>query len=72
VIHTPQVLLKSPVDVIVIPTQWRARDIALEITRRGIACEQLLLEYQGKLVDFERDVHPYRLTPTEQRNEKRA
>lgn len=60
VIHTPQVLLKHPVDVIIIPTQWRARDIALEIAQRGIHCEQLLLEYQGHLVDFQRDEHPYR------------
>ena len=61
VIHTPQALLKHPVDVIIIATQWRARDIALEINQRGIACSQLLLEYQGNLVDFAQDAHPYRL-----------
>ena len=59
VIHTPNYLLKHPVDVIVIPTQWRARDIALEIVQRGITCTQLLLEYQGKLVNFHTDSHPY-------------
>jgi protein O-GlcNAc transferase len=59
VIHTPNYLLKHPVDVIVIPTQWRARDIALEIVQRGITCTQLLLEYQGKLVNFHTDPHPY-------------
>lgn len=64
VIHTPQALLKNPVDVIVIPTQWRARDIALEIAQRGITCSQLLLEYQGRLVDFEQDENPYRISPS--------
>jgi hypothetical protein len=61
VIHTPQALVKHPVEVIVIATQWRARDIALEIAQRGLPPVQLLLEYQGRLVDFEQDEHPYRL-----------
>lgn len=68
VIHTPQALLKHPVDVIVIPTQWRARDIALEIAQRGITCSQILLEYQGRLVDFEQDEHPYRMNPSTTQN----
>jgi len=72
VIHTPQVLLKQPVDVIVITTQWRARDIALEISQRQISCEQLLLEYQGKLVDFERDPHPYRFPQAQSQTEHSA
>lgn len=55
----PQDLLKQPVDVIVITTQWRAQDIALEIKERGITCQSLLLEYQGELVDFYTGKHPY-------------
>jgi len=59
-IQAPGVLLAQPVDVIVITTQWRAQDIALEIERRGIRYASLLLEYQGRLVDFYWDDHPYR------------
>jgi protein O-GlcNAc transferase len=59
-IQAPTVLLSQTVDVIVITTQWRAQDIALEIERRGIRCQALLLEYQGQLVDFYHDSHPYK------------
>jgi hypothetical protein len=72
VIHTPQALLKHPVEVIIIPTQWRARDIALEIAQRGISCSQILLEYQGRLVDFERDTHPYRFPAESGQSKQRA
>jgi hypothetical protein len=58
-IRSPQYLLEQPVDVIVITTQWRAQDIALEIQRRGISCKTLLLEHQGELVDFYTGKHPY-------------
>lgn len=58
-IRSPQYLLKNPVDVIVITTQWRAQDIAIEIEQRGIQCQSLLLEYQGTLVDFYTDEHAY-------------
>jgi len=53
-------LLTNPVQVIVIATQWRAHDIALEIVRCGIDCQQVLLEHQGRLVDYDTDEHPYR------------
>lgn len=59
-IQAPGVLLEHPVEVIVITTQWRAQDIALEIERRGIQCASLLLEYQGQLVEFHTGQHPYR------------
>ncbi|MFZ5503687.1 MAG: methyltransferase domain-containing protein [Pseudomonadota bacterium] len=49
-----------PVDVVVIPTQWRAKDIAAEMAREGIRPEKILIEHSGRLVDFERDPHPYR------------
>jgi hypothetical protein len=58
-IQSPGILLEHPVDVIVITTQWRAQDIALEIARRGIVCASMLLEYQGKLVEFHSGQHPY-------------
>ncbi|MBX2861720.1 MAG: methyltransferase domain-containing protein, partial [Vampirovibrio sp.] len=59
-IHTPDILLNRPVDTIVIATQWRARDIVLEMDRSGIRVSNVLLEYQGKLVDFYGDPHPYK------------
>jgi hypothetical protein len=48
------------VDAIIIPTQWRARDIAAEIEREGICAGKILIEHGGRLVDFMVDKHPYR------------
>ena len=59
-IMAPTILNKRPVDVIVVATHWRARDIALEIETRGIQCAQLLLEHNGALVDYDTGAHPYR------------
>lgn len=47
-------------DVIIIPTQWRARDILAEMRREGIKARQVLIEHGGRLVDFHTDDHPYR------------
>jgi hypothetical protein len=52
-------LRTEPVEVIIIPMQWRARDILHEIQAAGIRCEQVLIEHQGRLIDFHRDEHPY-------------
>lgn len=53
--------LKShPVDVVIIPTQWRARDIVAEMTQAGLPLVQVLIEHAGGLIDFHRDAHPYR------------
>ncbi len=54
------VLLEQPADVIIIPTQWRAKDIVTEMTRAGIRAQTLLIEHQGRLADFHKDTHPYR------------
>lgn len=54
------VLKTLPADVIIIPTQWRARDIAAEMKREGICAATVLIEHGGRLVDFLLDVHPYR------------
>jgi hypothetical protein len=35
--------LHSPVDIIVITTQWRAKDIYLEITEKQIPFEKILV-----------------------------
>lgn len=53
-------LLEEPVEVILIATQWRAADIVLEIERNQIAFETILIEYQGRLIDYFNDTHPYR------------
>lgn len=53
-------LLSHPVDVIVIGTQWRAREIAVEIESCGIQYERLLIEHNGELVNYYSQSHPYR------------
>jgi hypothetical protein len=53
-------LLAHPVDIVIIPPQWRAADIVLEMNRLGIAVETVLIEHDGQLVDFHHATHPYR------------
>jgi hypothetical protein len=53
-------LKQLPVDVVIIPTQWRAKDILTEMKREGIAAAQVLIEHDGRLIDFMSDNHPYR------------
>ncbi|MBZ5591360.1 MAG: methyltransferase domain-containing protein [Acidobacteriia bacterium] len=45
-------LVDHPVDVIVIPCQWRAADIVGEIHEYGIRCEAILIDRHGELVSF--------------------
>lgn len=47
-------------DVVIIPAQWRAKDIAAEMAREGILAPQVLIEHKGRLVDFVTGEHPYR------------
>lgn len=49
-----------PVEVLIIPSQWRARDIVGEMEREGLRSGQVLIEHGGRLVDFHHDPHPYR------------
>ena len=53
-------LKTTPVDVLIIPTQWRARDIVAEMSREGIMAAQVLIEHKGRLLDYFADEHPYR------------
>lgn len=53
-------LLKHPVDVVIIPPQWRARDIIAEMVGLGIRPASVLIEHGGKLIDYFRRSHPYR------------
>jgi hypothetical protein len=45
--------------VIIIPTQWRARDIVAEMSREGIAAAAVMIEHDGRLIDFGHEPHPY-------------
>ena len=54
------VLKSIPADVVIIPTQWRATDILAEMAREGIRANQVLIEHDGRLVDFHQGRHPYR------------
>jgi len=52
-------LIENPVDVIIIPAQWRAADIMAVMQRVGIKAESVLIEHNRRLVDFVREDHPY-------------
>lgn len=56
-------LLENPVDVIIIPPQWRAADILAVIERVGIKAESILIEHDRRLIDFRKDDHPYKAAP---------
>jgi SAM-dependent methyltransferase len=58
-IHPSEYLRQQPADCILVTSQWRARDIYLEIQSKGIPFTTLLIEHQGKLIDYLRDPHPY-------------
>lgn len=53
------VLKAEPAQVVIIPTQWRAKDIIAEMAREGISAEQVLIEHAGRLLDFHGEEHPY-------------
>ena len=53
------VLKTSPVDVVIIPTQWRAKDIVAEMESCRIHAKTILIEHQGRLVDYLNGDHPY-------------
>ena len=52
-------LVENPVQVIIIPTQWRAHDIFREITEHNIPYNTIYIEHAGRLVDYLHDKHPY-------------
>lgn len=54
------VLRERSADIVIIPTQWRARDIVAEMERCGIRVETILIEHHGRLVDYLTEAHPYR------------
>jgi len=56
-------LIEHPVAVVVVPPQWRAGDIAAEMAAHGITAHSVLIEHDGRLVDYHRDPLPYRCSP---------
>lgn len=52
-------LKEQPAHVLIIPMQWRARDVLAEMAREGIAVGQVLIEHDGGLVDYASGGHPY-------------
>lgn len=54
------VLKTVTVDVLIIPAQWRAKDIVAEMNLEGIKPGKILIEHGGLLVNFESNSHPYR------------
>jgi hypothetical protein len=59
-IRTRDVLLADPPDIVIIPPQWRARDIVAEMEAAGITPGKVMIEDGGRLIDFHRDPHTYR------------
>lgn len=52
-------LKQQSIDVVIIPTQWRARDIVAEMKREDIQIPTVLIEHGGRLINFDSDDHPY-------------
>lgn len=46
-------LTEHPADIIIIPPQWRAKDITEEMKQNNILAERVLVEDDGRLVDYE-------------------
>ena len=69
-IKCPTFLLNHPIDILIVPTQWRTQDILIEATSMGLTFKQVLIEHKGRLIDFTTEEHPYNKTklnsPTEQ------
>jgi hypothetical protein len=53
------VLKASPAHTIIVPPQWRARDILLEMQNEEIQFARILIEHEGELIDFLDGHHPY-------------
>jgi hypothetical protein len=54
-------LKAHPGSIVIIPPQWRALDIILEMERAEISFKQILIEHEGALIDYFCDAHPYEL-----------
>lgn len=46
------VLLKEKIDILIIPAQWRAKDIIIEMQNDNIKIDTILIEHNGELIVF--------------------
>ncbi len=46
-------------EIVIIPMQWRVRDIIEEMKKKKIEVKTILIEHQGRLIDFQTEAHPY-------------
>lgn len=53
-------LIEHPAQIIIIPPQWRAKDIMEEMRQKGIQAESVLIEHEGQLIDYVKADHPYK------------
>ncbi|MDC2964680.1 class I SAM-dependent methyltransferase, partial [Gammaproteobacteria bacterium] len=53
------VLKEEKPEIVIIPAAWRARDIVAEMQRHEILVEKVLIEHEGKLINFHNGSHPY-------------
>ncbi len=53
------VLLSQPPEAVIIPMAWRAKDVVEEMEAAGVFVSQVLIEHDGRLVDFLTGEHPY-------------
>jgi len=58
-IQNRDVLKNQKIDILIIPPQWRAKDILIEMGRAGIKVETVLIEHEGRLIEFLSEDHPY-------------
>ena len=54
------VLKNKKLDIIIIPPQWRAKDIVKQMRTSNIAASKVLIEHKGRLIDYHLDKHPYK------------
>ncbi len=52
-------LTEHPAEVIIIPPQWRAKDIMEEMKQHGIRADTVFIEHEGCLTDYASEAHPY-------------
>ena len=52
-------LVNNPVEILIIPTQWRARDIINECKSLKLHFQSILIEHKGHLIEFNSFNHPY-------------
>ena len=55
-----ETLTGMDLDAVIIPSQWRAKDIVREMDALNTCVKQILIEHEGALIDFDQASHPYR------------